>query len=127
MGATSIVKKILKNKPKKPKVPSSGSSSRSKRSVTKKPETFVSEMAALNKMAMTDAARQAAAIKIAKKYGKPINIGGKSFGPPKKKPYNELSAAEKRALKDKKNIDQVELNVSRGLMNKGGMPKKKKK
>lgn len=125
MAKLSLIKKALKNAPKKPAEPRSDSLK--KRLENKKPKTFASEMAALNKMAMTDAARQAAAIKIAKKYGKPITIGGKSFAPPKKKPYNELSAAEKKALKDKANKDQVELNVSRGLMNKGGMGKKKKK
>jgi len=122
-GLSRLVGKMVKKNTPKPKP---NPSSKPKKQVT---QTFASEMRELNKKAMTDAARQREAIKIAKKYGKPIKIGGKSFGPPKSKskPYNELSAEERRKMKFDANLAQVELNASRGLMNKGGMAKKKKK
>ena len=79
---SSVIKKNLKNKIK------SMAKDKLKKRIKTKPQkkvekTFASEMRELNKMAMTDAARQAAAIRIAKKYGMPIKIAGKTFGPKK--------------------------------------------
>ena len=72
--------------------------SKSKSKATPKPkaETFESEIKALKNKAMTDSARQAEALRIAKKYGRPVTIGGKTFAPKNKTPMRKGGVVKKK-------------------------------
>lgn len=64
----------------------------------KKPDTYESEMKAIRNMALEPADRQNRMAKVAVKYGKPIKMAGKVFGP-KKPTAKETSKAEIKAAK----------------------------
>lgn len=87
-----------------------------------KPKTFESEMKELRGKAMTDARRQAEAIKIAKKYNKNISIEGKTFGPKKKKDTPEKAEAERKAAKERvtrrKNKEAAKVTEKKGSIAK---------
>ena len=87
-----------------------------------KPKTFESEMKELRGKAMTDARRQAEAIKIAKKYNKNISIEGKTFGPKKKKDTPEKAEAERKAAKERvtrrKNEEAAKVTEKKGSIAK---------
>ena len=69
----------------------------------KKPDTYESEMKAIRNMALTPANRQNRMAKVAVKYGKPIKMAGKVFGP---KPKTKLVAAKQRAIRGRsKDLD----------------------
>tara|TARA_Y100000401_G_C8316623_1_gene222874 strand:- start:980 stop:1522 length:543 start_codon:yes stop_codon:yes gene_type:complete len=69
----------------------------------KKPDTYESEMKAIRNMALTPANRQNRMAKVAVKYGKPIKLAGKVFGP---KPKTKLVAAKQRAIRGRsKDLD----------------------
>jgi len=93
-----------------------------------KPKTFESEMKELRGITMTDPARQAAKIKLAKKYNKTITIDGKTFGPKSKtakKTKASMEAAEKKrkaaGTKSKKAKDKAAAKV---VEKKGSIAKK---
>lgn len=89
---------------------------------TDKPKTFESEMKELRGKAMTDARRQAEAIKIAKKYNKNINIEGMTFGSKKKKDTPEKAEAERKAAKERvtrrKNEEAAKVTEKKGSIAK---------
>jgi len=81
MGIFSAATKQIAKKKLKPKT-----STKLKTPVKPKeePKTFESEMKALRNLALEPADRQNRAAKIAVKYGRPIKIAGKVFGPKSK-------------------------------------------
>ena len=84
----------------------------------KKPDTYESEMKAIRNMALEPADRQNRMAKVAVKYGKPIKMAGKVFGPKKLRPAQlkkltpretakaEMKAANRAKMEAKRAADK---------------------
>jgi len=102
------ISKLLKAAAKRGLKPKSKTASQKTKAIRtkpapKKPDTYESEMKAIRNMALTPANRQNRMAKVAVKYGKPIKLAGKVFGPKPKtrsKPKTKPSARSRRASND---------------------------